>query len=146
MPPEEPSVDEELIVTKLGRMREYTGYLAELQKATLDELADDFKLRGAVERYLHTSMECLIDISNEIVSSLQLRRPERYRDVPFILAGAGVIPREFAETLATMIGFRNLLVHAYASINLRLVHQFLRTRLADFETFMRHIARFLKKA
>jgi hypothetical protein len=45
-----------------------------------------------------------------------------------------------------MIGFRNLLLHDYASINLNLVYEFLQTKLPDFENFTKYIAKWLKKS
>jgi len=42
----------------------------------MEDLVNDFKIRGAVERYLQVSIECMIDVGNEIISSLQLQRPE----------------------------------------------------------------------
>jgi uncharacterized protein YutE (UPF0331/DUF86 family) len=111
----------------------------------MEDFLGNFIIRGAVERYLQVSIECIVDVGNEIISSLQLRRPERYRDIPYILAEAKIIPKTFAEKIASMIGFRNLLVHDYASINLDLVYEFLQTKLPDFEAFMKHVAKWLEK-
>jgi uncharacterized protein YutE (UPF0331/DUF86 family) len=44
-----------------------------------------------------------------------------------------------------MIGFRNLLLHDYASIDLNLVYEFLQTKLPDFENFTKYIAKWLEK-
>ena len=129
---------------KLSKLRQYPNYLKELQKSSFEDFVSDFKITGAVERYLQVSVECMIDTGNEIISSLQLQRPERYRDIPYILARSGVIPRQFADTMASMIGFRNLLVHDYATINLKLVYEFLQTKLTDFEEFIRYIVEWLK--
>jgi len=138
------NLEKGLITTKLGKMREYQGFLKELQKISMKDFTSDFKTRGAVERYLQVSVECIVDIGNEIISSLQLRRPERYRDIPYILAEAKIIPKAFAERVASMIGFRNLLVHDYASININLVYEFLQTKLPDFEAFSKYIAKWLE--
>jgi uncharacterized protein YutE (UPF0331/DUF86 family) len=138
-------VEKRLISAKLSKLREYLKFLRELQTTPREEFLGDFKTTGAVERYLQTSIECIIDIGNEIISSQQLQRPERYRDIPFILARVKIIPKNFAETVAAMIGFRNLLVHDYASINLELVYEFLQTKLQDFETFAKHIAKWTEK-
>ncbi|MEM2865428.1 MAG: DUF86 domain-containing protein [Candidatus Bathyarchaeia archaeon] len=140
-----PSVDEALISAKLGRLRQYRGFLEALRGTSIEEFMGDFKVSGAAERYLQVSIERLIDVGSEVISSLQLRRPERYRDIPYILAEEGIIPREFAETLASMIGFRDLLVHDYASIDLKLVYEFLQTRPSDFDEFTRHVAKWLKR-
>jgi len=138
-------VDKDIIMAKLGKLRQYLNYLRELRKSSFEDFMSDFKITGAVERYLQVSIECMIDIGNEIISSLQLQRPERYRDIPYILARSGVMPERFADTMASMIGFRNLLVHDYADINLKLVYEFLQTKLTDFEEFIRHIVEWLKK-
>ncbi|MEM3462963.1 MAG: DUF86 domain-containing protein [Candidatus Bathyarchaeia archaeon] len=85
-------------------------------------------------------------MGNEIISSLGLRRPERYRDIPAILAEAKVIPEGFAESVASMIGFRNLLVHDYALIDVAPVYEFIQRRVRDFEEFSRYIAEWLRAA
>jgi len=139
------NLEKNLITAKLSKLREYQRFLKELQTTSLDGFVSDFKIRGAVERYLQVSIECVVDIGNEIISALQLQRPERYRDIPYIMAKAKVIPKTFAETVASMIGFRNLLVHDYASINQNLVYEFLQTKLPDFETFTKHITKWLTK-
>jgi len=139
-----PSIDKSLIMSKLSRLREYLRYLKELQATPFQGFRADFRVRGAVERYLQVSIECIVDVGTEIISSLQLTRPERYRDIPYILAEAEIIPRDFAETMASMIGFRNLLVHDYATINLELVHEFLQTKLDDFDVFAKHILLWLQ--
>ena len=135
---------EALIKEKLSKLREYLGYLSTLKETPLEIFAADFKARGAAERYMHMAIETVIDIGNEIISALQLRRPERYKDIPHILAEAGVIPSDFADEIAKMIGFRNLLVHDYAAIDRALEHEFLQTRLVDFKKFMKYITEWLK--
>lgn len=139
------NLEESLITTKLSKLREYQKFLKELQVTSKEEFISDFKIRGAIERYLQVSVECIVDIGNEIISALQLQRPERYRDIPYILAKARIIPNTFADTVAGMVGFRNILVHYYASINLELVYKFLQTRLPDFEAFTKHITKWLEK-
>ena len=141
----DPRVEEEIIKAKLAKMRQYLRYLEELRKANLEEFKRDFRLSDSAERYLQLAIESIIDIGNEIISSLQLRRPERYRDIPYILSEAEIIPRGFADSVASMISFRNLLVHDYASIDLDLVYSFLQTRLIDFESFLKHIVSWLEK-
>ncbi len=137
-------IDKTLIMTKLSKLKQYIKYLKDIGKASLKDFKTDFMISGAAERYLQVSIECVIDIGNEIISLLQLRRPERYRDIPSILAEAGIIPEDFENLMASMIGFRNLLVHDYASINLDLVYEFLQTKISDFEIFSRYIAKWLE--
>lgn len=53
----------EKVAKKLEKLKEYVGYLKSYQKYALDDLTKDHTLRGAVERYLHLSAECVIDIA-----------------------------------------------------------------------------------
>jgi len=135
---------EKLIAAKLSRLSEYLGYLKALKGSPLRVFKEDFKERGALERYLHLAIEVVIDIGNEIISARQLRRPDQYRDIPMILAESGVIPESLAVEVAKMIGFRNLLVHGYAALDLELEYRFLETRLHDFEDYMKHVADWLR--
>ncbi|MEN2975303.1 MAG: DUF86 domain-containing protein [Candidatus Caldarchaeales archaeon] len=139
-------IDEILIYEKISKLNRYLKYLNELRRSSLEEFREDFKISGSAERYLQVAIECVIDIGNEIISMLQLKRPERYRDIPYILSEAKIIPREFADTIASMIGFRNLLVHDYATIELDIVYEFLQTKLQDFETFIKNISKWIKEA
>jgi len=140
------NIEKTLITTKLGKLRQYQRFLKELQANTIEDFTSDFKISGATERYLQVAIECIIDIGNEIISSLQLQRPEHYRDIPSILAEAKIIPKTFGEVIGSMTGFRNLLVHDYASVNLNLVYEFLQTKLPDFESFTKYVARWLEKS
>ncbi len=135
---------EALIAAKLSRLRDYIGYLRSLKPASLRAFGEDFKTRGAAERYLQLSIESIIDIGNQIIAAMQWRRPEAYRDIPLILSENGVIPPGFAGEVSKMIGFRNLLVHDYAALDISLEYEFLETKLDDFEAYMKHVADWLK--
>ncbi|NMB24028.1 MAG: DUF86 domain-containing protein [Firmicutes bacterium] len=60
------------------------------------------------------------------------------------LGQQGIIPQSFAERIAPMAGFRNLLVHEYLQINFHQTYDILRNRLEDFRTFASYIVAFLK--
>lgn len=78
----DPRVEKTLITTKLSKLRQCQRFLKELQANAIEDFTSDFKISGVAERYIQVAIECVIDIGNEIISSLQLQRPERYRDIP----------------------------------------------------------------
>ena len=108
-----------VIRDRLALIKVYLKILHELRKKVKDAdyLTKDFIIRGAVERYLHLTIEALIDIGFRICSLIGLKKPERYRDIAHILASSQVLSFEKAKKLELWIGFRNILVHAYAKIN-----------------------------
>ncbi|MBI3333108.1 MAG: DUF86 domain-containing protein [Candidatus Omnitrophica bacterium] len=75
--------------------------------------------------------------------SLDEHQIEDYVDVIDRLGERRILPKDFARQIRKMAGFRNLLVHEYAEVNLATVHDVLQNRLGDFEKFARHIQKYL---
>lgn len=138
-------IDKEILTSRLEHLRQYAGYLKDYQRYTIEEIGKDPTLRGAIERYLQLSAECVIDIAEHIISGLKVRRPEDYRDSIIILGEEGVIPVDFAVRFAPLAGFRNILVHEYTKIDLKKVYKYLKESLGDFDMFAKYIAEFIKK-
>ena len=57
---------------------------------------------------------------------------------------AEIIPRSFADKLANLAGFRNILVHDYTKVKPAKVYANLE-RLDDFHDFARYITTYLEK-
>lgn len=119
------------------------GFLKGYRGATLEELRGNPTLRGAVERYLHLSAECVFDIAEMVIAESGLRKPEEYRECIEILGEAGILPAEFAASFAPLAGFRNILVHEYTKIDLSEVHRHLQEDPEDFDRFAGLIAEYL---
>ena len=58
-----------------------------------------------------------------------------------VLGEAGLLPRDLAESLAKMVGFRNILVHDYAKLDPAIVLRVLATDLKDVERFRAAVLR-----
>ncbi len=130
---------------KLERLREYSGYLKAYQLYTLPEIREDHTLQGAILHYFQLSIECAIDIGEMIISEHRFRKPQDAREVFRILAEHKVLPQNFAGRFSSAVSFRNILVHEYTEVDLKEVRRHLKTDLKDFDSFARHIARFLNK-
>ena len=72
-------------------------------------------------------------MGNHVVADEELGAVAKTTDVPDRLAEHGLVDADLASRWATMIGFRNILVHEYMEIDRRLVHEHLRERLGDFD-------------
>ena len=87
--------------------------------------------------------EACINIANWIISMEQLEKPRDAYGAIEMLRKVGVLPREMAESLAPIAGFRNILVHEYLEIDWNEVLRHLQ-RLGDLYSFMEHVKRWLK--
>ena len=82
-------------------------------------------------------------MGNRIISIEDAQKPKDYYEIFLILGNLQVLPAEFAAQIAPLAGFRNVLVHAYVSIDWDLVHEHLQ-KLEEFYDFETHIKKWLK--
>ena len=76
-----------------------------------------------------------------------LEKPSDYYQAIERLGENGIVPRDFAEGLAPIAGFRNILVHQYLEVDQEELYQYLQN-LEQLYQFLEHIKEWLaeKKA
>ncbi len=132
------------IIDKLELLEEHITRLKDLQHYSLEEVENNYILKGAVERYLQVSLECMLDIG-EIISEEKIKRPESYGEIFHTLGEIGVLPETFARKIEPAEGFRNVLVHMYAKVELDRLYENLQKGTEDMELFTEYVAQFLAK-
>lgn len=95
-----------------------------------------------MERNLEVAAQACIDIANRIVSIEQLEKPRDSYEAILRLGEAEILPQDFAQHLAPLAGFRNILVHEYLDINWDEVYENLQ-ELGDLYRFMDHVKEWL---
>lgn len=138
-------VDLDIIDARLAHLRQCLRELQQLQRYSWEEFTGNFQIRRTAERLLQISTESLFDIGAHIIAACRFQRPQAYREIPLILAQEDILPAVFAESIASLGGFRNILVHEYLDVEPRQVYEALQNRLTDFETFARHIVKFVEE-
>lgn len=132
----------ELIRKKLLDLDQAVGRLRSWLPITRDRLEQDLMLQWAVERGLQLAAECLFDCGGHILVGEYRESLDEYRQIPVRLMAHGVISPSTEQRLRSLSGFRNLLVHDYADVDMdKLVAGV--ERLADFEAFVADIERWL---
>ncbi len=134
-------VKKELIFSRIERLREYLKTLKVVQKIDPERFRNDVFIRATTERYLHLSIECLLDVGNHVISDRGYRKPDTYGEVFEILAENKVIPRKLYGELMGMAAFRNILVHDYLRIDPEKVYAVLQGKLPSLERLARIFAR-----
>jgi len=129
---------------RLEKLHEYVNYLKGYQGYSVEDLKKDHTLQGAVLHYLQLSIECVIDIGELIISRLKFSKPDQAREVIKILGDNKILTDDFASRFCSVAGFRNILVHEYAEVDLNIVHSYLQNSLKDFDIFAQSIAKFIK--
>ncbi|HVG83563.1 MAG TPA: DUF86 domain-containing protein [Vicinamibacterales bacterium] len=128
-------VDRDLILRRLASLETYLDQLAPYRGIDADGYRADWKTQRIVERTLHLAIETCMDVADHIVADRRLRVPETGAESFEILADAGLLPAPLGTALASMVGFRNVLVHDYTRIDPAIVVRVLSSDLADVERF-----------
>jgi uncharacterized protein YutE (UPF0331/DUF86 family) len=105
--------------------------------ARLELLLNDVRERRFIEHTLQLAIQAALDVASHVVSEQRLGEPESNKELFLLLARGGWIEGDLASTLAQMAGFRNVLVHGYATVNPDRVRDVVENRLDDLVTFVR---------
>ncbi len=126
--------DADLVAKKLAVIETCCREVREL--ARLDRIRADVRERRFVEHTLQVAIQAALDVASHIVSDERLGEPATNRDLFVLLESAGWIGSELSDALQRMAGFRNVLVHGYAEVDLGVVEDAARAGLADLARFV----------
>jgi uncharacterized protein YutE (UPF0331/DUF86 family) len=126
--------DAALIAKRLARIE---TCLADLRRhARIDAVASDVREQRFVEHTLQVAIQAALDIASHVVSDRRLGEPRTNGELFDLLRRDGWIAEELAAALRRMAGFRNVLVHGYDDVDLRVVLDVVVNRLGDLEAFV----------
>lgn len=137
--------DVKMILERLKRLAEYVEFLNRKKSLRREEFLQSQESQLAVERALQLAIQIVIDIATHILSTTSNETPKDYSEAIIKLARIGVIPTAFANKIAPMPRFRNVLVHEYVDIDMNQVYRNLQDELDDFAEFARYINEWLSR-
>jgi len=129
--------DPTLVAKKLAMIETRVRELKNVVR--IDEIPHDVREERFALYTLQTAIQATLDVASHIVSDERLGEPATNRALFAALARAAWIPEQLAETLAGMAGFRNVLVHGYADVDLAIVDDVLRRHLDDLLSFVEQV-------
>lgn len=136
-------IDNKLVKKKLSEVENYILTLERLRIYSITELQKNREKLWSVEHGLQLTIQLVIDSGNHILAAVGEQEVEDYVDVIDKLGERGIIPSEFAQTIRGMAGFRNILIHEYATVDIKKVYHVLHNQLDDFRKFAKYIDAYL---
>lgn len=120
----------EIIENCLRRVREeYAGHP--------DHIYKNFTKQDSIFMNLERACQAAIDLAMHWVRKKKLGVPKDSRAAFDLLEKAKILPSDLADAMKRMVGFRNIAVHQYREIDLKIVEDVVKNRLGDFEKFAR---------
>jgi len=84
---------------------------------------------------LQRAVQAVIDLATHIVASEGLGLPDTIKDNFHLLYEGKIIRKQLSKKMEAMVGFRNIAVHNYQSLNEGILKSILGKDLADLEEF-----------
>lgn len=126
-------VDRDLILKKLAFVETCVRELRSM--ARLDKIDSDVREERFVVHTLQLAAQAALDVASHIVSDERLGEPETNRQLFDLLERAGWTSAENTQAMRDIAGFRNVVVHGYESLDLRIVKDVVAHRLGDLLAF-----------
>ncbi|HEX5043647.1 MAG TPA: DUF86 domain-containing protein [Candidatus Polarisedimenticolaceae bacterium] len=136
------SPDTALVLRHLHALDEALTSLRAHRGRSLQDLEKDREERWIVERGLQLCAQNVLDVATHLAASAGHDVPD-YASALDRLQELGVLSPEFVQRFRGIAGFRNVLVHGYLEVDLRVLHTVLEERFDDFGTFARLVRRYL---
>jgi uncharacterized protein YutE (UPF0331/DUF86 family) len=124
----------DVVINKVQSIQRCVKRAREEYRQAKDFVTDYTRQDAAVLNVLR-ACELSIDLAAYIISRRKLGLPTSSREAFELLRDAGLIPSQLCDRLLRMVGFRNIAVHAYQSLDMKIVASVIQKDLDDLLAF-----------
>ncbi|AWV88072.1 type VII toxin-antitoxin system HepT family RNase toxin [Bradymonas sediminis] len=125
----------DVLYNKAATIERCVGRAREEYEADPESFTDNYTRQDAAILNIQRACEAAIDMGTFLVRRERLGLPQSARDVFTLLAEGGWIPKELAEDMKRMVGFRNIAVHDYRAMQIPIVVAIIREHLDEVLAF-----------
>lgn len=133
-------MDREVVEQKLESLRRCLQRIETKCPSDADTLVANIDLQDIVALNLSRAVQICVDIGAHLIAGMEVTPPGTMGETFDVLAQADVLSQALATNLKKAVGFRNIAVHNYESINWIIVHSIAKNHLADFSEFAKVVA------
>lgn len=138
-------MDKQVIDQKLESLRRCLERIQQKCPATAQELISNVDLQDIIALNLSRAVQISVDIGAHIVSETQTPAPTTMGQTFDLLVQASILDPEVGAKLKKAVGFRNIAVHNYETINWLIVHKITKQHLIDFKDFASQISQYVHR-
>ena len=136
-----PSMKNDVILNKISVIERCMNRVKVVYENNPENLKDYTK-QDSIILNIQRACEASIDLAMHIVAEQKLGLPQTSRDAFDMLHGALIIDENTVKRLKAMVGFRNIAVHDYQTVNLDILQQIVANHLEDFTDYTKQILKF----
>jgi uncharacterized protein YutE (UPF0331/DUF86 family) len=136
-------MDPDILRNKLESLIRCVHRIESKRPDSLNILLNDMDRQDIIVLNLERAVQTCVDIGAHVLADYDVSTPVSMADVFRTLAKKEIVVDALAERLAKSVGFRNIAVHQYQSINWEIVYSIITAHLDDFRLFSGVIDRLL---
>ncbi len=129
-------IDHNLIISKAGLVKKHLRRVKEKHGDSFEAFLEDLDRQDIIAFNLHTAIQNCVDIAAHIIAEEGLGVPGNVNEMFYLLEENGYLPAVVTKNMVKAVGFRNLLVHEYAKIDLKKVYDITQHYLQDLNDYL----------
>lgn len=127
-------VDRDVVIGKISSIQRCLKRIKDITGLDPDSL-DNLDTQEIVILNLQRAIQSSIDLAAHIVADESLGVPAELRENFNLLSAKGILSDELTLRLRKMVGFRNIAIHEYDTIDNDILKSILQNNLKDIEEF-----------
>lgn len=131
----------DVVAGKVRNIRECVARLRAVDPGTLGAIERDQLVQESLVLNVQRACQAAIDLATHLVQTARLGPPDDSRDAFRRLEASGRLSPTLSGRLQAMVGFRNIAVHRYHALDLRILRAILDERLDDLLGFAELVER-----
>lgn len=135
---------DDVILNKQETIKRCLNRINEVYNDNYDNL-QDYTKQDSIVLNIQRLCEAAIDIAMHVIAEFELGVPQSSREAFLILEKEKIINEDLSKQLKAMIGFRNLAVHDYQELKLKIIQSIIEKRLSDIKEFSEIVKKEVKK-
>jgi uncharacterized protein YutE (UPF0331/DUF86 family) len=134
-------MDRLILDRKLDSLQRCITRITSKQPANVQVLLADIDLQDVLVLNISRAVQICVDLATHLLANANLPPPNTMGEAFDQLASLGVIDQTLALRMKHAVGFRNIAVHAYSSIDWNIVFAISTKHLEDFRSFATAVLR-----
>ena len=126
---------DDVLINKAATIERCVGRVQEEYEADKANFATNYSRQDAAILNIQRACEAAIDMGQHLIRREKLGVPQGSRDVFKLLEQGQWIPADIADVMKRMVGFRNIAVHDYQTLQLPITVAVIEKHLMDFLAF-----------
>lgn len=136
-------IDKDVFFEKINRIQNCLQRIHKVVSHDISRL-DNFDVQDIVTLNLQRAIQLTIDLAAHVVRSESLGMPQTLKENFQLLWQDNIIDKALKEKMERMVGFRNVAVHDYESINPEILKSIVQKHLIDIEEFYTLLVNYFK--